>query len=108
MTNGVARNDDLALKSPAIQLSGAGTIDLPQRRLDYRVQPAVGIAGANIAVPVLITGPWSNISYRPDLKAMIGQNLGKAGGSLIQAVKGAGGAGAAGAGAVLKGLFGGK
>ena len=31
--------------------------------------------GSGIAVPVIVEGPWTNLSYRPDLEALINQNL---------------------------------
>ena len=105
IANGILKNDDLALKSPVLAASGSGTVDLPQRRIDYRVQPDVNIPGLNVAVPVLITGPWSNVSYQPDLKGILSQKLGKPG-ALLQGLKG--GTTGGGATGVLKGLFGGK
>ena len=45
-------------------MTGAGTVDLPQRTVNYRVTP--NVAGV-LAVPVDVTGPWDNLSYRPDL-----------------------------------------
>jgi AsmA protein len=114
IANGVMRTDDLALKAPALQLSGAGTVDLPQRRLDLRVEPNVALAGKSVAVPVLITGPWSKPSYQPDLKSILSQQLGK--GNLLKGLKGAVAPGGSNTGTsnppkpadVLKGLFGGK
>lgn len=115
VTNGIAKTDDVALKAPAIQLAGAGTVDLPQRRLDFRVEPTVGLGGQNLAVPVLITGPWSNPSYQPDLKSILSQKLGKPG-NLLQGLKGAATPPGSASGTsskpkpadVLKGIFGGK
>jgi AsmA protein len=60
---GILRNDDLQLKSGLIPTTGAGTIDLPARTIDYRAVPQ--LAGA-IKIPVRITGPWNRISYLPD------------------------------------------
>ncbi len=68
--NGILRNNDLQLTSAELPMTGAGTIDLPQRRVDYRLTPRV--AGA-LAVPVLITGPWDHLSYRPDIGAILTQ-----------------------------------
>jgi len=85
--NGIMRSDDLMLKAPAVQLAGAGTVDLPQRRLDFRVEPNVALAGQSLAVPVMISGPWSNLSYQPDLKSILSQKLNK--GNLMQGLKGA-------------------
>ena len=86
ITNGVLKNNDLQLVSSELPMTGAGTIDLPQRQVDYRLTPKV--AGA-LAVPVLITGPWDHLSYRPDIGAMLqqpGQLLNQGGKSLQQIV----------------------
>jgi AsmA protein len=70
MTNGIIKNEDLNLKSSLIQAGGAGTVDLPQRQIDYRVTPTL-VAGAGkpggLTVPVLIRGPLDHPSYKPDL-----------------------------------------
>ncbi|HYM02148.1 MAG TPA: AsmA family protein [Stellaceae bacterium] len=102
ITNGILRNTDLALKSADIPMTGAGTVDLPKRSVDYKVTPKV--AGL-IAVPVIIKGPWDSLSYQPDLAGMVGDP-----GKLIEggakgvgnAVKGAPGA----VDSVVKGLLG--
>ena len=60
---GILRNDDLVLKSGLIPTTGAGTVNLPARNIDYRAVPQ--LAGA-IKIPINITGPWSRITYRPD------------------------------------------
>lgn len=86
ITNGVLKNTDLQLVSSELPMTGAGTVDLPQRQVNYRLTPKV--AGA-LAVPVLITGPWDNLSYRPDIGAMLqqpGQLLNQGGKSLQQVV----------------------
>ncbi|MDE1902650.1 MAG: AsmA family protein [Alphaproteobacteria bacterium] len=86
ITNGVLRNNDLQMQSSELPMTGAGTVDLPQRQVNYRLTPKV--AGA-FAVPVLITGPWDNLSYRPDIGAMLqqpGQLLNQGGKSLQQVV----------------------
>lgn len=66
IANGVAHNNDLQLKSADVPMTGAGTIDLPRRTVDYKVTPRV----AGVAVAVDIKGPWDNISYQPDLAGM--------------------------------------
>lgn len=78
---GVLSNSDLSLKSPLLRLSGKGTVDLPKQRVDYRIEPKL-VASAKgqgsstnapgISVPVIVSGPWSNISYKPDLAGAIG------------------------------------
>ncbi len=78
--NGILTNNDMKMLSPLFRVTGAGTVDLPQRTVDYKVTPkavasAEGQGGAQeatgIAVPVLVTGPWHDLSYKPDLAGMI-------------------------------------
>jgi len=78
---GILTNNDLALKSPLLRLAGKGTVDLPKRRVNYRIEPKLvattegqgGAAGAaGIKVPVIVSGPWDNLSYQPDLAGAIG------------------------------------
>jgi AsmA protein len=80
IVNGILKNDDLTLLSPLIRVTGAGTADMPQKTLNYRVEPKLaatleGQGGSSeakgIEVPILITGSWSNPRFAPDLKSMI-------------------------------------
>ena len=96
ITNGIVRNTDLTLKSPLLRLSGAGTVDLPRRTVDYRVEPKLAMTTegqgsrrevAGIMVPVVITGPWDDLSYRPDLGGMVKEQL-KDPGKALESVKG--------------------
>jgi AsmA protein len=77
--NGVGRNDDLRLLNPFVRLSGAGTVDIARQTLDYRIDPRAvrsseGQGGKNdlkgIGIPFLIKGPWSRLSYAPDLTGL--------------------------------------
>jgi AsmA protein len=83
ITNGILKNTDLAMKSPLLRVEGAGTVDLPKRTVDYKVTPKAvaslqgqggGDAGG-VSFPVLVQGPWDNLSYKPDLAGAL-QNLG--------------------------------
>lgn len=77
MADGVLRNDDLALKAPLLTAEGAGTLDLGGQTIDYRLVP-VALASEideGISVPVLVTGPWNNVKFRPDLKALLDREL---------------------------------
>ncbi len=84
ITNGILRNTDLALLSPLLRVTGAGTVSLPPRTIDYRLEPKLvadlqGQGGsqqtAGIAVPVRLHGPWSNIAYEPDLAGVLQNQL---------------------------------
>src|SRR5262249_53004066 len=41
ITNGILKNDDLKLTSPEVPMTGAGTVDLPSRQVDYKLTPSV-------------------------------------------------------------------
>lgn len=78
--SGTLRNDDLSLLSPLLRVAGKGTVDLPKQTVDYRIEPkvvasTVGQGGktdlGGVAVPVIVSGPWSNLSYKPDLSGAI-------------------------------------
>ena len=36
---GILANDDMHLQAPALRIGGRGTVDLPKRTLDYRIEP---------------------------------------------------------------------
>jgi AsmA protein len=78
---GILTNNDFLMKSPLLRLSGKGTVGLPARRVNYRIEPKIvastkgqgaGAGAAGISVPVIVSGPWENISYKPDLAGAIG------------------------------------
>jgi AsmA protein len=80
ITNGVAQNQDLQLVSPMLRVTGAGTVHMPERTVDYTVKPKLvaslegqqgDAAASGIEVPVHITGSWDRPSYRPDLKGVL-------------------------------------
>lgn len=102
ITDGILKNSDLKLTSPEVPMTGAGTVDLPLRQLNYRVTPSV--AGL-LAVPVDITGPWDNLSYRPDL-AGLAEGIAKDPSKLLKGLKSGGTSAGSGASGLLKGLLG--
>ena len=80
IANGLLTNKDLQMLSPLIRVTGAGTVNIPAKTLDYRVQPKLvgtleGQGGAvdasGIEVPIIIRGPWSKPSFAPDLASML-------------------------------------
>lgn len=81
IANGVARNDDLVIKSPLIRIAGAGAIDLGAERLDYLARTTVvstlqGQGGPElqalkgVTVPVRLSGPFNAIGWRIDVAGM--------------------------------------
>jgi AsmA protein len=77
IANGIARNDDLAMKSPFIRLAGAGDIDIGEERMDYLARASVvATAGGQggkelehlrgLTVPVRVSGPFDKLAYNID------------------------------------------
>ena len=84
ITSGLLRNHDLLLLSPLLRLAGEGAANLPPRTMDYRLTPRIAATAegqggqrevAGISVPIIIEGPWSDLSYKPDLAALITEEL---------------------------------
>lgn len=82
IANGVLTNNDLTLQSPLLRIAGAGTVNMPPRTLNYRLEPkaVASIKGqggdtdkSGILVPIIISGPWDNLNFRPDLAGVAGQ-----------------------------------
>ncbi|MCZ8251299.1 MAG: AsmA family protein [Hylemonella sp.] len=84
ITDGVARNDDLSAKTPLLRLGGAGTIFIPEDRLDYTVKATVvptlqGQGGPELdqlrglTIPVRLTGPYSDLKWKIDFGGIAGQ-----------------------------------
>ncbi len=84
ITNGVLDNQDLQLLSPLLRVAGAGTVDMPPRTVNYRITPKLvasgegqgGQSGASgITIPVVVSGPWSDLSFKPDLAGALQNTL---------------------------------
>lgn len=82
ITNGVARNDDLDVKSPLIRIAGSGEIDLAAGRLDYVARTTVvrtlqGQGGPELqalkglTVPVRLSGPFDAIDWKVDVGSLV-------------------------------------
>ena len=104
--NGVAHNEDLAMKAPVLRLAkgdSKGDIDIGNERINYIAKPTVvkslkGQGGAEldslsgIAIPIKITGTFSDPKYGMDFAAVgaaIAQSklLDKVGGEKGAAIK---------------------
>jgi AsmA protein len=81
IVNGVARNEDLDVKSPLIRVNGSGAIDLGEERVDYLAKTTVvstlkGQGGPEmealkgLTVPVRLSGPFTAIGWRIDFAGL--------------------------------------
>ena len=84
ITNGILDNQDLQLLSPLLRVAGAGTVELPPRTVNYRITPKLVASGegqggqtqaAGVSVPVIVSGPWSDLSFKPDLAGALQETL---------------------------------
>jgi len=82
IANGVAHNDDLAMKSPFLRLSGAGDIDIGGGQMNYVAKASVvgtsaGQGGKEtdqlkgVTVPVRVSGPFDTLSYKIEFGSLV-------------------------------------
>ena len=81
LNQGIARNNDLSLKSPIVRLAGEGEIDIGKDRLDYLAKVSVDDSltrpGAELAqlkgitIPLRLHGPYSQIAYTLALEKLL-------------------------------------
>ena len=80
IANGILTNKDLSLLAPLLRVSGAGTVNLPQRSMNYRLEPRIAATtqgqggrqdAGGLELPVVVSGPWDNLSYKPDLSGVL-------------------------------------
>ncbi|MCX7145469.1 MAG: AsmA family protein [Sulfuritalea sp.] len=82
ITNGVAHNEDLAMKSPFLRLSGAGDIDIGGGQMNYLAKASVVASSAGqggegldqlkgLTVPVRVTGPFDSLSYKIEFGSLV-------------------------------------
>ncbi len=77
INQGILSNKDLSMKTNMLNVAGQGTVDLPQKTINYRINPMIGgkAGKQGLEVPVLIQGPFDNLRYIPDLASMLKTNL---------------------------------
>ena len=71
--NGVAHNDDLAVKSTVLRATGKGDIDIGHDSVDYaaKVIFAKTEQGKTATLPVNITGTFDNLKYKVDYGSLL-------------------------------------
>lgn len=84
ITDGLFRLDNARLNSPLLRLTVDGAADLVRETLDMRIEPRfVGtlkgqgdtMERAGIQVPVMVSGGFDDPKFRPDLRAILQQEL---------------------------------
>ncbi|MDP3195134.1 AsmA family protein [Tabrizicola sp.] len=78
IARGVLSNSDLKLVAPYVTASGSGEFGLGERRLNYRLRPTALAAedgSGGVMVPLLITGPWADPSFRLDLESIAREKM---------------------------------
>ena len=81
---GVLSNKDLSMKSPLLRAVGSGTVDLNREQVDYLLETSLvgslqGQGGEDlsklkgITIPLRIKGPFSDLSYKPDLSGTLSE-----------------------------------
>jgi len=99
---GLAVNKDLRLIGPRVRVSGEGTIDLGNRRIDYTLNPkivgGVSTPGAvikvkDLEIPIRVEGSWDKPAYSVEGQERIAKTLKRVGKNLKskevqQAIKG--------------------
>ena len=71
--NGVAHNDDLAVKSTVLRLTGNGDIDIGHDSLDYNAKAALAKTeqGRTATLPVYVSGPFDALKFKIDYAALL-------------------------------------
>jgi AsmA protein len=71
--NGVAHNDDLAVKSTVLRLSGNGDIDIGHDSVNYNAKATLAKTeqGRTATLPVNVSGPFDALKFKVDYGALI-------------------------------------
>jgi AsmA protein len=88
---GIVRVGDLRLVNPAVEMTGAGTVNLASRQIDFRFEPRAlnGIPGldlVDIGIPFYVRGSWDDPSFSPDPAGLAKGLVGAVGGLGSKAV----------------------
>jgi AsmA protein len=74
ISRGIVSNTDLKMKGAVVQATGQGIVDLPKKYIQYKATPVLMVSQDTppaLAVPVKITGPFSDIRAVPDFAATV-------------------------------------
>lgn len=74
VTNGVAHNDDLSLRTELVRVGGTGDINIGNDSIDYYAKAAIAKSPEGrigITVPLHVSGPYTGLKYTLDYGAML-------------------------------------
>lgn len=73
VSNGVAHNDDLAVKSTVLRVAGSGDIDIGHDSLNYNVKAifAKTEQGKTATLPVNVSGAFDDLKFKVDYAALL-------------------------------------
>ena len=80
VAKGNATTSDLHLVGPLVRMTGTGAVNLPSKRVNFKVDPQLvasleGQGGqkdlSGLGVPIMIVGPWSKPKFYPDIKGIL-------------------------------------
>ncbi len=85
LSNGIISSSDIILLSPLLRIKGNGNANILQKTLDSHLDTSLvadlkGQGGIfnqkGLVIPLIIKGPWDHLSYQPDLRKLIVNNVG--------------------------------
>jgi AsmA protein len=75
VSNGVAHNDDLLVKSPSLKVSGKGDVDIGNSTINYSTKTTLAEAvdgkSGSLTVPVQLNGPFADLKFKVDYGAVV-------------------------------------
>ncbi len=75
VNKGVARNDDLLLKSQSLRVIGRGDIDIGNGNINYATKAtlaeSVDAKSGSVTIPVEILGPFADLKFKVDYGAVV-------------------------------------
>jgi len=74
VNNGVAHNEDLSVKAQLLRMTGKGDINIGNDSINYTAKATLYKSpdgrGGSVTVPVHLSGPFSDLKYTLDFRAM--------------------------------------
>jgi len=96
ITNGVAHNEDLSMKSPFVRVAGKGDINVGNDSLDYLVKAtlagtAEGQGGKDnvggLTIPVRLNGPFTDLKFKLDFGAAVSDQAKQQAAAVVDSAK---------------------